>query len=234
MQYEYKFNKEDCWFSKTCKDYGNKDVCMQFCERYRCLHFHAKQSLMTEKQQHPPKLVVPEQDKQEYERLIEIRNDIYKYVKNGNNLVIKSERCGNGKTTWMTKLAMQYMAHLRTLLVPKVMWVNCARFCLQMKNMVAGYTHKDLHFLLDHIEDADLVLWDDLAVSDMTNYDYLNLYTYINYRMDAGLSNFYTINMRDEDIVKTLGDRLYSRIMNGSEIITFHSPDFRYQEQFTK
>lgn len=230
MQYEYNFNREECWFKNTCVDYGNDEKCMLFCPKFRYLHFHAKQSLMTEKQQHPPKLATPKEDEKAYNRLVEIRADIAKYVKIGKNLVIKSERFGNGKTTWMTKLAMQYMSTLRTNKEPKVMWVNCARFCLQMKNMVAGYTHKDLHFLLDHIERADLVVWDDVAVEDMTSYDYLNLYTYINYRMDAGLSNFYTINVSDKNAEKILGNRLFSRIMFGSEVITFTAPDFRYQE----
>lgn len=227
MQYEYTFNKKDCWFKDKCNNFGKEDKCNEFCKYYKYLHYQAKHSLLTTKQQYPPELVIRDEDKEEYKRLVEIRENIFKYVKDGNNLVLMSNNPGNGKTTWMTKLAMSYMAKLYTNDRPRVLFVNCARFCLQLKHMCAGYTQEDLHYLLDNIEKADLVIWDDLAVTDLTSYDYLSMYTYINYRMDSGKSNFFTLNHNKETLLEILRPRLYSRIIFGSEILQFKSTDFR-------
>ena len=227
MKYEYIFDRESCWFKQNCENYKNAEICSQFCKRYKYLHYHANHSLMTNKQLYPEKLSIPEIDEQAYERLSNIRKDIFNYVQSGNNLLLKSSKCGNGKTTWTTKLAMTYMSKLRTNDYPRVLFINVARLCVWIKQMFAGYVHKDLHYFLDNVETADLVIWDDVAVVELTNSDYISLYTYIDYRILAGKSNFYTINAKEKDLMNILGERLYSRIVLDSEVLEFKSEDCR-------
>lgn len=226
MNYEYKFNSENCWFKDNCENYKT-DNCNQFCRRYKYLHYQANHSLLKPAQQYPAKLIVPKNDTQVYTRLTNIRADIVNYVQSGNNLVLMSKTCGVGKTTWMTKLAMQYMSKIQDNEKPRVLFLNCAKFAIMQKNMCAGYVHKDLPYILDNIERVDLVVWDDLAITDLTSYDFLNLYVYINDRMDSKKSNFFTLNCGDKTISEVIGPRLYSRVVLGSEVLEFKSKDAR-------
>lgn len=227
MEYKFTFNKKDCWFNSVCTQY-NTDNCNEKCARYCNLHYLAEHSLLSKKQQHPISLKVPEIDKVEINKLVNIRSNIVSFVKEGNNLLIQSAHTGNGKSTWAHKLLMQYLSNFGYSEKPKALFINVPRFCMMKKDMIAGYTHPDLHYILNNIEKVDLVVWDDIAVTEMTPYDYLNIYVYLNQRIDNGKSNIYTSNYVGEKVSKVLGDRLYSRVINGSEVITFNSLDFRH------
>jgi DNA replication protein DnaC len=229
MEYKFIFNKQECWFNKVCNNY-NTPLCNDKCSKYCNLHFLAEHSLLTKKQQHPISLKVPLLDKDEINKLVDIRTNIVDFVKSGKNLLIQSPYTGNGKSTWAHKLTMQYLSSFNYSEKPKALFINVPKFCIIKKDMIAGYTHKDLHYILNNIEKVDLVVWDDLAVTEMTPYDYLNIYVYINQRIDAGKSNIYTSNYVGEKVAKVLGDRLYSRVINGSTVVTFNSPDFRHSQ----
>ena len=227
MEYKFNFSKKDCWFNKVCDKYDTQQ-CNEKCSRYCNLHFLAEHSLLSKKQQHPISLKVPLLEQASVNKLVDIRTDIVNFVKQGNNLLIQSPYTGNGKSTWSYKLIMQYLSNFGYSEKPKALFINVPKFIIMKKDMMAGYTHPDLHYILNNIDKVDLVVWDDIAVTEMTPYDYLNIYVYINERIDAGKSNIYTANYINDKLSKILGDRLYSRVVNGSNIVTFTSPDFRH------
>lgn len=226
MEYKFSFNKEDCWYKHVCPSY-NKSNCNENCVKYGYLHYLAEHALLSYSQQHPPKLKSNIVDEKMYQKLNDIKNNIVDFVKQGKNLILDSSNTGNGKTTWATKLIMQYLATFGYCESPKALFINVPKFCMMKKDMVAGYTHPDLHYILANIENVDLVVWDDLVATEMSPYDYLNVYVYINSRVDKNKSNIYTFNYTGEIVKKTIGDRLYSRVMNTSEELTFKAPDLR-------
>ena len=226
MEYKFSFNKQDCWYRQVCPSY-NKSNCNENCVRYGYLHYLAEHALLSYAQQHPMKLKTNILDSDAYDKLNDIKSNIVSFVQSGKNLMINSKNTGNGKTTWASKLIMQYLATFGYCESPKALFINVPKFCMMKKDMIAGYTHPDLHYILSQIETVDLVIWDDLVATEITPYDYLTLYVYINSRMDKNKSNIYTSNYVGEQVKKTIGDRLYSRVMQGSEIITFKSPDLR-------
>ena len=226
MKYEYDFDQSICWYKNTCEIYKT-EKCSIFCRRYHDLHFQTAHSLLKPKQQYPQKMVTPKIDEDAFNRLSEIKKDIVNYVRSGKNLMIMSETCGNGKTSWMERMMMQYLSKMTDFENPRALFISYPKFAIMKKDMVSGYMHEDLKYILDHIEKVDLVVWDDIAVSSLTEYDTLNLYVYVNERINAGKSNFYTMNCSERDAYTLLGTRLYSRIFGDSEIIKFKSKDAR-------
>jgi DNA replication protein DnaC len=76
--------------------------------------------------------------------------------------------------------------------------------------------------------DVDLVVWDDVASTDLSSYDMSNLLTYIDQRCLNIKANIYTGNITSfQELEKIVGNRLASRIWNASEIIEFKGKDRR-------
>ena len=75
MQYNYKFEKEKCWYSQVCSKYNTMD-CNGGCVRYIKFHYLVTNSLLPEKQQRPKKLMVPKKDIGAYKELNNIKNKV--------------------------------------------------------------------------------------------------------------------------------------------------------------
>jgi len=75
---------------------------------------------------------------------------------------------------------------------------------------------------------ADVVVWDDIASTKLSDYDIQQLLTLIDARVSEGLSNIYTGNITShEALTKAVGDRLASRIWNLSTLVEFKGKDRR-------
>ena len=78
------------------------------------------------------------------------------------------------------------------------------------------------------IIDCDLVVWDDIGSTYLSNYDNSQLMSYIDQRIFNGKSNIYTGNITSSSVfVSALGDRLYSRIYQNSLVVRFTGKDRR-------
>jgi DNA replication protein DnaC len=74
---------------------------------------------------------------------------------------------------------------------------------------------------------TDLVIWDDIGSTGMSNYDLSQLLMYIDQRILSGKSNIFTGNLMYSDLEKSLGSRLASRIWNTSSIAELKGKDKR-------
>lgn len=227
MNVTYEFNANKCWYKDNCSQKGTES-CNYMCQRYTDLFYQTKYALLNDSQCYPPKLIVPECDKQEYETLINIRSDIVNFVKSGKNLVIISENTGNGKTAWSLKLLMQYLSKTRFIdEKPYALFVPCTRFLVHQKNSMNNITSEFFVHITKNVETVPLVVWDDLVVENMTRYDSSVLYAYIDARISANKSNIFTINGKESDIAYALGDKLYSRVFRTSTVVEFANKDMR-------
>ena len=79
------------------------------------------------------------------------------------------------------------------------------------------------------LTDIDLVVWDDIASTDVSAYDYSQLLMYIDNRLLNGLSNIFTGNYADRGrLEKRVGMKLASRIWSDTtEVIIFEGGDMR-------
>lgn len=165
------------------------------------------------------KLVPDICDEEAFKALANIRNSIVEFTENGNSLYIYSNGCGNGKTTWAIKLMLQYFNDTWevTGFNERGVFVNVNSFLYSCKQVI---TKPDNEFekLKDLILNVDLVIWDDIAASKMSEYDYNLMFTFINQRNFNGKANIYTGNIFPNDLHKSLGDRLASRILEGAKI----------------
>lgn len=174
-----------------------------------------------------PKSLVADIDLEPYSKLADIKADIVNFVNNGENLFICSKYTGNGKTSWSLKLLLKYFDEIWAGNGFRVrgVFVNVPTLLLQLKN----FNHPLSEEYKRNLMEADLVVWDEIASTSISTYDYGNLLMFLDYRFSAGKSNIFTSNATtQEDIEKSVGSKLTSRIWNCSEIIEFRGKDRRH------
>ena len=206
----------DCWYIKSCNEDCDR------CVIYTQLKWQMDNSGLYLSQQKPIELFIDEQnsvDRQAYKALGKIRNHITEFVDEHRNLYICSREVGNGKTSWAIKMLHTYFhyrakGNYENLLG---MFVNTTDLLLRFKDFNNPVSQK----YKDDLENVDLVVFDDIAVtSNISQYDYTQLFNIINKRNMAQKSTIYTSNITEySELEKLLGPRLATRIYDSSEVI---------------
>lgn len=212
----------ECWYVSVC---GDKNC--STCVRYSEMLYLMQNSGLPKAKWHPIDLYAStKNDKEMFQRLADIKRDIVDFVETGSNLYIASKYTGNGKTSWAMKLLFRYFDQIwagngfRT----RGIFVHVPTLLLKLKdfkNPVSAEFKKN-------VEQCDLVIWDDIASTELSNYDYSQLLMFIDARILAEKSNIFTGNLiRETELKKVLGERLASRIFNTSQIVIFDGKDER-------
>ena len=210
---------EKCWYKEVCKD----KQCGS-CIRYSEMKFLMDNSGIPEKRQMPIKLSCEEIDRDSFMELADIKADIENFVQGGESLYIASGITGNGKTSWAIKLLLKYFDCVWAGNGMRVRgyFVHVPTFLNTLKDF-----NSDHNELRNIIENADLVVFDDIAATKTSDYDVTQLLSLIDTRMYKGLSNIYTGNVDTKDgLEKVLGTRLTSRVWAG-EVIVLRGKDRR-------
>lgn len=213
----------DCPYIKNC----SIQDCDSSCIRYREMRYLIDNSYIPPLYANPfPVYPQNEQDKQVFIELTKIKNDIVNFVSNGGNIFICSRNTGVGKTTFATKMLLKYFDRIwsgngfRT----RGVFVHVPTLLLQLKdfsNPLSVQYKKD-------IMETDLVIWDDIATSSLSEYDYNQLLLYIEYRINNKKANIFTSNITDKSYLeKIIGGRLTSRIYNSSRVYELTGKDYR-------
>lgn len=219
--------KERCWYSEVC-EYQNCDNCIRFEE----MEFLMQSSGIPEVLQKSPRLLASEEDYEAYCRLADIKDDIISYVSMGCNLYICSRQVGNGKTSWAIKLMLRYFDQIwaGNGFNVRGLFIHTPTLLLKAKDF---NNPLDTSFKNNLLE-ADLVIWDDIASTNISAYDLSQLLMYIDHRTISKKSNIYTGNMASiNTLKKEVGDRIASRIWNCSEIVEFKGKDRRSNGSIT-
>lgn len=210
---------QDCLYKNVCTN-----ECSPNCIRYIQFNRLLELSNLPKNFQEPIKLCRIEEDVDAYNKLHNIKLNINDFVKDGKNLYICSNTCGNGKTSWAVKLMLKYfdLTWPNSYDVTRGLFVHVPTLFIDLKKF------GNIPEYVNRIKDADLVIWDDLAFGNMTEYEHEQLLQFIDYRINDCKSNIFTSNITNYDtLIKSIGNRLASRIYNGSEIIQFNGKDFR-------
>ena len=213
----------NCWYIDTCEDDCNT------CSVFFQLNWQMHNSGLPKAKQKPIQLWVNDNnagDMKAFVRLKEIKTNIVEFVEHGNNLYICSNYTGNGKTSWAIKMLHTYFHYTAVGNYDnlKGMFVSTTELLLQLKD----FNNPLSKTYLDRLKNVDLVIWDDIAVSGMSQYDFTQLYTIIDKRILAEKSNIFTSNQPTVDgFAKIMGNRLASRIYYTSEIIELKGRDMR-------
>ena len=213
---------EKCWYKEVCQ-YRQCAGCIRFTE----MNYLMQNSNIPQAKQKPIQLIpTTANDKKMFKELASIKDNIVDFVDNGSNLYIASKSTGNGKTSWSLKLVLKYFDSIwaGNGLRVRGMFIHVPTLLLQLKdfnNPVSPQFKKNL-------ENCNLVIWDDVASTELSNYDYSQLLTYIDSRIMNERSNIFTGNLiTKQQITQVLGERLASRIFSNSKVIILDGKDRR-------
>lgn len=228
---EFTINKDttNCWYKNKCGKY-NTEQCTYYCDRYFRLKHLADYSLLTQKQQHPIPLSPYERDVKTFSQLAHIRDNVDEFVQDGQCLLIHSKNTGNGKTTWATKLLMQYLQSIMwdvDCTKPHAIFVSASEYLYLCKQTFNGDKSDKLDYLNYWIPRVELVVWDDIIPENKSNYDNTMLFMQIDRRLNNGLSNIFTANGSKEWLKEFLPPRLYSRVVLNSQCYEIFGMDDR-------
>lgn len=225
--YEYKYDKNKCWYKKACV-WFNTENCNADCIRYMEMDYLMETSHIPKANQFKNELVAEVVDLKNFKFLNSIKNDVLNFVKNGECLYIFSQNLGNGKTTWAIKIMQAYFNKIwaGNGFVQRGLFIHTPSFITKFKEII---NKKDEEFeeLKKQLLEVDLVIWDDIAASKLSDYDHTNLLTYIDQRKLNGKANIFTGNLNESELMIAVGNRLKSRIWNDSTIVELFGKDRR-------
>ena len=217
--------RADCWYHEVC----NAEVNCNMCIRFEEMSYLMENSNLPKNKRKPIVLSAPECDLGAFKRLADIKSNIVEFVQNGQNLYLTSHNTGNGKTSWAIKLMLKYFDEIwaGNGFNVRALFIHVPTFIIKSKD----FKTVDMEFedLKKRMLEVDLVVWDDIASTNLTSFDFSQLLAYIDYRTLNELSNIYTGNCDTKEILTDkLGEKMASRIWNShTEIITFKGGDQR-------
>lgn len=212
---------ESCWYEKVCNT-----ECSSSCVRFLEMEYLIQNSGIPAAYQYPATLSPEDVDYDAFCDLADIKDNILDFVNGGGNLYIASAHTGNGKTSWATKMLLKYFDEVWAGNGFRVrgLFLHVPTLLLQLKNFENPLSEE----FKNNILNTDLVVWDDIASVEMSNYDLSQLLLYIDGRTTNSMSNIYTGNIHnDMTLQRIVGMRLASRIWNKSEVIIFNGKDRR-------
>lgn len=131
-------------------------------------------------------------------------------------------------TSWCIKILLSYFVRSwRGPFTCRGMFVSVPKFLLAIKSNI---TEKNEYYekVIKNINTCPLVIWDDMAAHTKNSEFELNqLFSIIDNRLNAGLSNIYTSNLSPKELTNALGNRLASRICNTAIEIQLKGQDKR-------
>lgn len=215
----------DCWYRQACNQAPAN--CNNSCLRFLEMSFLLSESNIPEDKWAPVKLAAG-LDLANFKYLASLKDNIEDWVINGNNLYIYSDNFGNGKTSWAIKLMLAYFDKIwaGNGFRRRGLFVSVPAFLTRNREII-GSPDPEFVKLRDSIAECDLVIWDDIASTKLSDFDHSALLTQIDQRILAERSNIYTGNAGEDNISKYLGGRLASRVWNCSQTLKFIDSDKR-------
>ena len=223
--YKYKFDINLCPFAKKC---DKQKECVDGCGTYKNYYILCWNSMLPKSWWLPRPFITDETftDYEAHKRCLKIKCNMVDFVDNGMNLVICGKTPGTGKTHMAIKLMLAYLgANCKYLWwYPKALFISIDELFTEQRNKFNGGSEY-YDYLMQTYADVDLIVWDDIGVTQMTATQYELLFTLINKRILAEKSNIFTTNKTKEELPMYLGTRLYSRIIGSSETIEFKTTE---------
>ena len=210
----------DCWYQEVCQEDCSK------CVVYPQMKWQFDNSGLPKAKYKPINLYASEEDYPTFLELADIRENIVEFVETGHNLYLCSINPGTGKTSWAIKMLQTYFHYTAegNLFNVKGMFVSVPDLLLKMKDFNNPLSNE----YKENLRNCDLLILDDIAVTGLSQYDYLQLFTLIDNRMLAGKSIIFTSNnVTLKDLETSVGERLASRIWRTSRIAELKGGDMR-------
>lgn len=227
---------KDCDKLIKCKKY-NEGLCPiknpnvdPFCIKWFKIDTLQNESLLEDRQKKDIPLVLDDDgaDRDAYMRLKQIQSQVESFVEQGGNIFIWSSNTGNGKSTFACKIINSFIDKIwyKSDLKCRCLFINVPKLLISLRDNITQKSDYVSH-IKENVLTADIVVWDDIGTKGFTTFEMENLFNFIDSRLSAGKANIYTSNLMGEYLQEAIGDRLYSRVVNTSEIIQFVGKDKR-------
>lgn len=228
LKYSAMHEQPTCRFKGACKSDG-KEVCKTFCTRCFIDKLLHSESNLPENYKKDIAIKPSQIDVDSYKRLAYIRDNIKAWTQDGQQLFIYSNRCGNGKTTWATKLVREYFSQVsKNWHEEKAYFITMSEFSDTLKSAISNQDLEiNLYNMKWKMENYALLVLDDVGSTRLSAYDKDTLFKVINTRISNGGAIICTANGNRESLEENLGPRLYSRLVESAEQIEFKGLDSR-------
>ena len=216
---------DKCIYNSVCGMVASND-CNANCLRYIETDYLLKSSNIPEYLQKPINLYPDNVDYESFLSLREIKDTITDKINAGNfNLYLYSSHTGNGKTSWAVKMMLRYFSDIwaGNGLRPRGLFISVPDLLYRLKDF--NTVDEKLKEWQQLIPKVDLIIWDDIASTKMSDYDCSRLLQFLESRM--GKSNIFTANADRGTLFQTVGNRLASRIWLNSVRIELKGRDKR-------
>jgi DNA replication protein DnaC len=194
------------------------------------LDYLYKKALLSDKQKKRIELTIDDNnsDLDAFKFLSHVEESILDFVNNGNHLYLHSTICGNGKTSWAIRMVQAYFEKiwLQTELKPRALYISVPRYMLAIKDNISEKSEY-VDYIKKNVLKVDIVIWDEVGTKGLTEFERENVLSLINARIDAGKTNIYTSNLDDNELLKSVGKRLHSRIAKTSHSVELKGQDKR-------
>ena len=160
-------------------------------------------------------------DKGAFKALQKIWNNIECFFSfSKGSLYLCSHNVGNGKTSWAIKLMRHYMIECACYYDLKCYFISVPKLLTLKRQSVEDITAKrELNETVRLIKADHLVIFDDLAMTRLTEADELFLFDIIDDRYMRGKVAIYTSNVYPAELSSMIGERLADRIVNDEKTI---------------
>ena len=199
---------ENCWFKETC----NKK-CNMACGTFNEFKYLLDNSGIPEMYKEPKKLYPETVDLEAFKTLANIKNDIENFVDNNRQLYLWSKNTGNGKSNFICKILLTYLALIAT--GNGFNLDNGVYFCYlpDLVTLTTSFENKDRDKILNNIMTRKLVVLDDVGASGVnSSFVATNLSQIIDTRYRNNLATIYTSNLSPDELNNNMGARLVDRI----------------------
>ena len=223
-----------CFLTDKCQKYKRGDCKdTSFCVKLFKMEQLYSNSLLPVSKWVPFQLRIDKDgtDREEFTKLSSMCSNIEDFVNSGKNLYLYSTVCGNGKTSWAIRFIQSYFDKIWYTASTdtdccKALFINIPNFFIQLKDNISKKVD-NIEQIKEHIFEADLVVWDDVGTKISTEFEMENFLSMIDTRLSLNKSNIYTSNIIPYNLKERIGERLYSRIVNGSICVQLHGSDKR-------
>lgn len=217
-----------CWFARIC---GSQEICSHQTDLTACTRYN-QMYLQTVKAGIPGMLPINHQlekpknpdslDYCVYTKLMSL--DLEKLVEDGKSIVIESSKSGNGKTTWAQRLLLKYLT--KNLEKSDVgYFLDLPQVFHEVKESISSGERLPYD---DIFKNVKLLVIDNVGHRAYSSYEKEWLLRVLSLRSLKGLSTIYTMTLsKQSSLTDMIGERLFSRIYNGSTHFVFFENDKR-------
>ena len=215
----------NCYMQSDCKKYATGS-----CNELECgiglLITEAYRNTNIPKRYRKNIPLVPREDLQSFLTLKDYQDNVIERVTQGEGLYIYSSECGNGKTTWATKIARQYIVESAYLQkhVNLVYFTTVSDYLEELKQSFGTNTTAEVE---SKLKKCDLLILDDIGVEKTSEWTIERLYSLINYRINEEKATIITSNLDLNELAEKLDKRIASRIKGVSTLVQFLEADKR-------